>query len=60
MVVVNHWMMVDTSLVVVDKWKMSSWVVVDQWMRSSLVVDWWAVHSQCVEGGVDGCLGFGV
>ena len=53
-------MMVDTSLVVVDKWKMSSWVVVDQWMRSSLVVDWWAVHSQCVEGGLDGCLGFGV
>ena len=59
MVVVNHWMMVDTSLVV-DKWEMPCLIVVDQWVRSSLVVNWWAVHSQCVEGGLDGCLGFGV
>ena len=70
MVVVNHWMMVHTSLVVdkwempclivVDQWEMCCLIVVDQWVRSSLVVNWWAVHSQCVEGGLDGCLGFGV
>ena len=59
MVVVNHWMMVDTSLVV-DKWEMLCLIVVDQGVRSSLVVNWWAVHSQCVEGGLDGRLGFGV
>ena len=58
MVVVNHRMMVDTSLVV-DKWEMPCLIMVDQ-VRSSLVVNWWAVHSQCVEGGLDGCLGFGV
>ena len=51
-------MMVDTSLVV-DKWEMPCLIMVDQ-VRSSLVVNWWAVHSQCVEGGLDWCLGFGV
>ena len=70
MVVVNHWMMVHTSLVVdkwgmpclivVDKWEMPCLIMVDQWVRSSLVVNWWTVHGQCVEGGLDGCLGFGV
>ena len=59
MVMVHHRMMVDTSLVV-DKWGMCCLIVVDQWVRSSLVVNWWAVHGQCVEGGLDWCLGFGV